>query len=217
MAKQLEFKKVKGWGGKRRGAGRPNRTGQVSHAKRERVDFKKPLHITLKLKKGVANLRNRQTLMNFRNAVNSAKPFGLNVIHYSLQNDHVHLIVEAKDSASLGNGMKSLCCRVGKAVRKIAGGTGAVFMGRFHMHVLKTPTEMKRALEYVLLNTAKHMKHLEHIDEFSSGVAFAEWRKLIGRRLSGLIESQVRKAPSVFRELSAPQSWLCREGWMRAR
>ncbi|MGZ3723482.1 MAG: transposase [Bdellovibrionales bacterium] len=216
MAKQLEFEKVNGWGGKRSGAGRKNRTGRVSHAKRERVDFRKPLHITMKIKERVANLRNRQTLHHFRDAVQSAKPFGLHVIHYSLQNDHVHLIVEAKDNDCLGRGMKSLTCRFAKSVRRLIGGSGAVFKGRFHVHVLRTPTEMKRALEYVLLNTAKHMKVIEHIDEYSSGVAFREWKALLGRRLKGMIATQIRKTPGFFKELSEAQSWLCQKGWMRA-
>ncbi|MGZ3723237.1 MAG: hypothetical protein ACXVA9_09920, partial [Bdellovibrionales bacterium] len=108
MAKQFEFKKVKGWGRKRRGAGRPNRTGEVSHSKREEVNFKKPLHITLKLKRGIPGLRTKQALTDFRKAVTEAKRFNFHVIHYSIQRDHVHFIAEAKDSDSLARGMSSL-------------------------------------------------------------------------------------------------------------
>ncbi|MGZ3722846.1 MAG: transposase [Bdellovibrionales bacterium] len=216
MAKQLEFEKVKGWGGKRRGAGRPNRTGQVSHAKREMVNFKRPLHITLKLKKGMASLRTKQALTDFRKAVTEAKKFSLHVIHYSIQNNHVHFIAEAKDSESLARGMTSLSGRFGKVIRGMTGGVGRVFQGRFHVHILKSPTEMKRALEYVLLNTSKHMKFVEHFDEFSSGPAFKQWRALLGRRLNGLIEEQLTYLSWHFRELSEPRSWLCSVGWMRA-
>jgi len=216
MAKQLEFKKVKGWGGKRGGAGRPNRTGLVSHGKRQPVDLKKPLHITLKLKKGVASLRSKQALKDFRFAVGQAKNFGLYVIHFSLQSNHLHMIVEAKNSDCLAAGMKSLSGRLGKAIRKTVGGSGAVFSGRFHMHLLKSPTEMKRALEYVLLNTSKHFKLIEHIDDFSSGYAFKEWRALIGRRFGDLIEEQLKRLPHEPTELSEARSWLCRVGWMRA-
>jgi REP element-mobilizing transposase RayT len=217
MTKQLEFEKVKGWGGKRRGAGRKNRSGLVNHAKRERVDFKKPLHITLRLRKGVASLRTQKSLKNFRNAVGESKKFGLHVIHFSLLSNHIHMIVEARDSASLAAGMKSLCGRLGKFIRKISGGKGAVFAGRFHMHLLKSPSEMKRALEYVLLNRAKHKDEIENIDEFSSGHAFREWSRLLGRRMCGLISEQVRLSDrKTAVELSPPRSWLCTSGWMRA-
>src|ERR1035437_9703574 len=143
--KQLEFKKVKGWGGKRRGAGRPNRTSQVSHGKRPKVDFKKPLHITMKLKKNSPNLRTKTTLNDFSASLLEAKKFGLNVLHFSIQTDHVHMIVEAKNNRDLSRGMKSLCGRLGKRL-------GGVFNGRYHLHVLKSPSEMKNALLYVLLN-----------------------------------------------------------------
>lgn len=216
MAKQLEFEKVKGWGGKRRGAGRPNRTGKVSHGKREPVDFKKPLHITLKVRKGVVNIRHPHLLKEFRRAVRGAKGFGIHIIHFSLQFDHIHIIAEAKSGKCLSAGLKSLNGRLGKAIRKFTGGAGAVFKGRFHMNVLESPTEMKRALEYVLLNTAKHWKFVEHADDFSSGRAFKEWRSLLGKRFRGLIEDQINESRVKFEELSSPQSWLCREGWKRA-
>src|SRR6185312_4225793 len=96
--KQLELKKVKGWGGKRRGAGRPNLSGMVGHAKRPEVDFKKPLHLTLKLNKGLPTLRTRQMTKAFRKAADHARKFGLNVIHFALLKDHLHLIAEARDN-----------------------------------------------------------------------------------------------------------------------
>lgn len=215
MAKQLEFKKVKGWGGKRKNAGRKNRSGKLSHVKRERVDLKKPLGITLKFER--VSLRNFATLKAFRVAAHEAKRFYLHVLHYSIQNDHIHLIVEAKDNESLEKGMKSLCGRLGKMIRKDAGGNGPVFKDRYHLRVLKTPTEVKRALEYVLLNTAKHMKVVEHIDSFCSGFAFMHWRELLGRRFSGLIRESYEEFQRDLRELSSPQSWLARVGWMRGR
>jgi REP element-mobilizing transposase RayT len=215
MPKQLEFKKVNGWGGKRRGAGRPNTTGLVSHGKRERVNFKKPLHITMRLEKGVANLRTRKIMWDFRRAIAGAKRFGFHVIHYSILNNHIHMIVEAKDSMALASGMKSLSCRFAKAIRRIVGGSGRVFAGRFHHHLLNTPTEMKRALEYVLLNHAKHAKLIEHIDEFSSAAAFKEWNSLIGKKMNGFVQEQLAHVGQI-KELSLPQSWLCSVGWIKA-
>jgi REP element-mobilizing transposase RayT len=215
MAKQLEFEKVKGWGGKRRGAGRRNRTGEKGHLKREVINFKLPMHITLKFKR--VYLKNKATLKAFKNAVKEAKRFALHVVHYSIQNDHIHMIVEAKDNESLARGMMSLKGRFGKIIRGAMGGHGPVFKGRFHVEVLRSPTRMKYALEYVLLNTAKHMKFFEHVAEYSSGWAFKDWRKLLGRRYSEFIHDQLKLYARELEELSSPQSWLAREGWMRAR
>jgi len=215
MQKQLEFKKVRGWGGKRRGAGRPNKSGLVSHGKRAPVDLKKPLHINMHLKQKMPNLRTREFLRQFKAAGFAARKFGLYLNHFSLLDNHIHLIVEANDNSALERGMKSLSGRLGKILRQKIGGKGSVWAGRFHLHVLKSPTEVKRALEYVLLNRAKHGKLIEHLDDFSSAHAFKEWKQLIGRRLTWILTDQM-KLPIEISEISAPQSWLLRVGWTRA-
>jgi hypothetical protein len=74
---------------------------------------------------------------------------------------------------------------------------------------------MKRALEYVLLNHAKHAKLIEHIDEFSSAANFKEWKELIGRRLNSFLAEQVAHQGWI-KELSPPRSWLCSIGWRKA-
>ena len=213
--KQLEFEKVSGHGGKRRGAGRKNRSGLMSHGKRPPVDFKKPLHITLKLKRKMPNLRTREFHKQFRHAAKQAKRLGFNLTHYSLQTDHVHLIAEARDNRSLETGMKSLAGRLGRRLRSLVGGQGSVWAGRFHLRVLKTPTEVKRVLQYVLLNRAKHANLIEHLDEFSSAFAFTEWKKLIGKKWNGLLQEQVHHLTE-SEKLSRPTSWLLRVGWTRA-
>src|ERR1041384_1336953 len=104
--KQLEFKRVRGWGGKRRGAGRPNRSGTVGHAKRERVDFKKPLNITIKIDAKTINLRNQTLFNKLVEACKKAQRFDYHVIHFSVLRDHIHFIVEARDNKALESGTK---------------------------------------------------------------------------------------------------------------
>lgn len=216
---QLKFKKIGGWGGRRRGAGRPNKSGHAGHLKREKVDFKKPLHITLKLKEKMPQLRTKAFLKQFKIAIKIAKAFGLHVIHYSLLNNHIHMIIEARNNNCLERGMKSLCGRLGKLIRKLRGGSGSVWAARFHLHVMRTPTEVKRALEYVLLNAAKHARMIEHLDDFSSGYAFKSWAHLLKlERISGLMREQFASYGLIDHpELCAPQSWLLNQGWKRAR
>jgi hypothetical protein len=85
--KQLAFKTP---GGKRKGAGRPNRSGTVNHMKRPTVNFKKPLHLTMKFNKSVGTLRTVSRLKAFQNNLRRAKKFELHVLHYTLQYDHIH-------------------------------------------------------------------------------------------------------------------------------
>jgi REP element-mobilizing transposase RayT len=170
--KQLEFAKTKGWGGKRRGAGRKNLSKTVNHHKRERVDWKKPLHITHRLKENGPNLRTRGFHRQFRQAIGRIRGFGVHVLHYSILNNHLHMIVEARDNKALTKGMRSLFTSLAKKLN-----WGRIFDGRYHLRVITSPTQMKNTLKYVLLNAAQHAKLIDYIDEFSSGHHFPHWRK----------------------------------------
>lgn len=222
-AKQLSLSGVSGWGGARRGAGRPNRTGLVSHMKRPSVSRRHPLHITLRLKPKIMSLRQKKILNEFKAGIRLAHRQGLTVLHYSLQSNHLHFIAEAKSNSSLAAGMRSLAGRFSRRIRAAFGlKTGGLFAGRYHLHVLKTPTEMKRALQCVLLNFARHAKGVEHLDPFSSAHTFLYWRDLIGTKLQGLIGAEVRTLNQMadLGQLEPPlfsaNSWLVRRGWQRA-
>lgn len=224
-AVQLEMTGLKGWGGKRRGAGRPNKSGTVSHAKRESVNFKLPLHLTLKLRAGVPNIRHKGILKLFQTCCGRAKRFDFHVLQFSLQSNHIHLIAEAKGNDALARGMQSLCSSFAKKMKLLmrswknpVSWMGSVFVGRYHLRTIANPMQMKNTLKYVLLNWTKHAAFLEHFDEYSSCRTFSQWRKLLGRDFKLLIAWQAKDKPHdpLALGLSSPRSWLAREGWMRA-
>jgi hypothetical protein len=131
------------------------------------------------------------------------------LIHYSLQYDHAHLIVEAADARELASGMKALGARLARAVNRISRRRGGVLADRFHVHVLRTPTEVRHALAYVLLNARRHLAKMgrridprARVDPASSGRWFDGWRMPV---------PAARDSPSV----AAPVSWLLRVGWRR--
>ncbi len=186
----------------------------MSHAKRPMVKSGTPVHITLKLRKGVANLRSREVFAGFKISARGAARFDFKIIHFSIQADHVHVVAEAASNKALAQGMRSFGGRLGKWVRRIVGGVGPVFAGRYHVNVLANPTKMKNALAYVLQNHAHHRKVLKHLDEFSSAVYFSQWRQLFGFTAGPLLVDH-RRAADLPDYLSAPRSWLARDGWMR--
>ncbi len=212
---QLSFKSVNGWGGKRRGAGRPNLSGRVSHMKRENVVLKTPVHLTLKIANKKWNLRCGDVAKAFKISAAKAKVFGLRILHYSILRDHLHLVVEVVDNESLTRGMRSFGSSFGKAIRSLVGGKGPVFKGRFHLTVISSPTQMRNTLAYVLQNYSQHSNLLEHIDAYSSAPYFADWRRLLGRRVGPIVARHSIK-PSMPPHLCRPNSWLAREGWKRA-
>ena len=97
--------------------------------------------------------------------------------HYSLQSNHVHLIVEAKDVDALGRGMKALGARLARAVNRVFGRKGPVLLDRYHHVVLRSPTQVRNAVRYVLLNVRRHAGRAVRdatIDPASSGA----WRSM---------------------------------------
>jgi REP element-mobilizing transposase RayT len=219
----MKQKKSKNWGGKRAGSGRKNLSRTINHMKRGRVNFDFPFHVNQKLAPDLPNLRTAHFHRQLVTAIKAAHKFGLRVIHYSVLKNHIHLICEARNNADLGAGMRSLFGRISRIVRRISTKPidGSVFRGRYFLNVIRDPRHMRRTLEYVLFNKARHQKVIEHIDTFSSAAAFSSWKALLGRRLNGLIQEQIEnlkplKDPFLKLGVSPPKSWLAWNGWMEA-
>jgi REP element-mobilizing transposase RayT len=102
-----------GRGGPRAGAGRKP-SGRICERKRRRERFQgsKPVHVTLRVRDGLPRLRNRRLVGELRRSFGEAcERGGFRLVHYSIQHNHVHLLVEAEDQAALGRGMKSIGAR----------------------------------------------------------------------------------------------------------
>jgi REP element-mobilizing transposase RayT len=225
VAKQPRFQTINGWGGSRRGAGRPNVTGGVNHMARAEVSAKWPVHVNLNLRKGLPSLRRKTLLKAFGPALLRVKKFGLNVNHFTILHNHIHFIVEAKSNAQMAKGMQSLAISLAKTIKRIARTErheiidGPVFVGRYHLHVLKTPTEMRRALKYVLMNETKHDGRAPALSVFSSGFLFGKWdafqKKFPIKEAASRREFWNEIVP-LEKALAPPKSWLGSVGWTRA-
>ena len=211
----LEFRPT-GRGGARPGAGRPRiRRSRVAHRTRGPVPARCPVLITLRVLDDVPPLRRGCFVRAFRETLRkcATRP-GFRVIHYSIQDDHAHFIVEAAGAKRLANGMKSLAARFARCVNRVFGRSGKVLADRFH-HVLKrTPTEVRRALAYVLLNARKHYRQRRRrvppvvLDGASSGLWFDGWK---GRGPPPGRYADADRPP----EVATPRTWLLSKGWRR--
>jgi REP-associated tyrosine transposase len=202
------------WGGKRRGAGRKPKgeVALVSHAKRARLCPRHPVHVTVKLRTGLPSLRRKENHRALLDAFGAATGrFGMGVVHYSVQSNHVHLLVEAEDGRSLSRGMQGLCVRIARSLNRLWKRRGKVFADRYHAHVLQTPREVRNALRYLFHNTAHHgVRFLDGFDPFTSAEHFDGWKS--PRRLSA------ESTSSALREvgfLARARTWLLSVGWRR--
>jgi putative transposase len=173
------------WGGRRKGAGRkPVRARPgVVHRKRPVLKARFPVHVTWRMTKGVWNLRSRRCFTALSRAfMGGADRFGFKLVHYSVQGNHVHLLVEAQDERALSRGMNGLGVRVAKRLNRVMRRGGKVLDDRYHAHILRTPTEARRARMYLLQNARKHYG-LRVVDPYTSANPVIEPETFLMRRL----------------------------------
>jgi putative transposase len=155
LQQELSFRQ---WGGARRGAGRKRRSARPNVPHRIRRRFRKgALHVTVRMRREVWNLRTHRCFRALQRALAAGcEGFGFRLVHFSVQGNHIHFIVEAPDAQSLGRAMKGLEVRMARALNKVMRRRGAVFADRYHAHLLASPREAANAIRYVLENWTVH-------------------------------------------------------------
>ncbi len=124
------------------------------------------------------------------------------LLQFSVQSDHLHLLVEADEPTRLARGVQGLAIRVARAINRVLRRRGRVWDGRYHSHLLRTPREVRNAFVYVLQNFRKHLGGVAGLDPRSSAGWFQGWRTTVA-------------APLVPAPVVAARTWLARIGWRR--
>jgi len=202
---QLEFElRPRTWGGRRPGAGRKpsGRRIGVPHRTRSPHDGRHPAHVTLRAQRVLPSLRGDRLFGALRHGLALGSRGGLRILEFSVQRDHLHLIVEAEDCRAMSRGIQGLSIRLAKAVNRILDRRGRVWGDRYHVRVLSTPGEVRNALVYVLQNWRKHMPGIRGLDPCSSAVWFRGWKK---------VAPGVPARSPVVRA----RTWLAGVGWRR--
>jgi REP element-mobilizing transposase RayT len=166
----------------------------IAHVRRPAVDSRLPLHVTLRMERVVWNLRSRRSFRVVHKALLAASRFA-RVCEFSVQGNHIHLLVEAGDKRGLSSVMRSLGVRIARGMNRLMGRRGRVIAHRYHARALRTPSEVRRARAYVLGNHAQHARAWSDAPSLAVDVY-----------------SSAALAP-----LAAPKTWLLRVGWRRTR
>jgi len=224
LPEQLTLHLSRGWGGERKGAGRPPNPGRRSmpHRKRELSFKNQPLHVTMRSL--VRPLRTRFLFPTVRDAIakaNRRSPREFRVCEFSVQEDHIHLLVEAATPHALSQGMRGLAARLAQAINRLTFRRGPVFADRWHGRLLTRPREVRNALVYVLANFRKHPRAVHGKaaawDVFSSAPYFHGFREFGGDAPRDCIDDAVPRAltPTDGSPVLPASTWLLRVGWRR--
>lgn len=211
---QLELSFARGRGGARPGAGRkclPAQQRRTPHRRRAAHRAAHPVHVTLRA--ATRSLRSRFVSNTVIRALRASNSAHFRVVHYSVQETHLHLIVEADSTTALSSGMRGLMVRLARRVNRVLFRRGRFWADRWHGRVLTRPRQVRNALVYVLQNRLKHCapRHSDArgaallLDPLSS----AQWFCGFATPL-----------PSGFRSIGPPcavpaKTWLLTVGWLR--
>ena len=182
---QLPLPEPKTWGGRRDGAGRKARAGRRDGKHRTRAAHAPPHPVHVVLRSKMRSLRSPFIFPTVRQALIKAASARLDfrILHFSVQADHVHLIVEADSHIGLARGIQGLAIRTARALNRLLLRHGSLWSSRYFSRALTTPREVKNAIAYVLNNFRKHGECVHgNLDPCSSSVC----------------------------DISAPQTWLAR-------
>ena len=175
----------------------------MPHVTRPKVDPRYPVQVTIRATRGLPSLRSSHVFGALRRAIARASVDRFRVIHFSIQQDHAHFIVEGDEARRARGGVHGLAIRLALAVNRLLGRRGKAVGDRYHARPLTTPRQTRSSMVYVLLNFRKHLRAPPCIDPRSSGPHFSGWQR--GPERTDL-------APAT----ALPSTWMARTGWRRA-
>ncbi len=195
------------WGGRRDGAGRKKRSGGSSHRARPFHAKGKPVHVTMKVVRGLPTLRSHKVGRTIGTTIRAitqshAGRTTFRIVHFSIQPNHLHLIVEAGSKETLWKGLRGLVTWLARRINQALGRKGRVFAERYHARALSTPKEVRNAIVYVLQNHKHHRPSPYPVDEYSSARWFNGWITAL-------------ETPATPSPVARPGTFLARRGWRK--
>jgi REP element-mobilizing transposase RayT len=203
-----------GRGGWRRHAGRKRKPGTISHAARPEINAAHPQHVTLRLVDNAPKLARGWLMGIIRSAIARSHKPDFRIVEFNVLDDHLHLMVEAAGKTARARGVQGFKVRLARRINAAAKRRGKLFAQRYHARSLCTPSEVRNALRYVLLNRKHHAPGAKFdkywVDPFSSAAWFTGWAAPISRH-AGTVRDLV-DTPAPTRPATV---WLLTTGWKR--
>jgi hypothetical protein len=164
-------------------------------------------------------LRSQFVFPTVRGAIAAANRRGgarFGIVHFSVQSNHLHLIVEARGRRDLIEGMRGFSVSLARRFNRLVFRRGRLIADRWHGHSLGSPRAVRHALVYVLGNGKKHGERIDGLDPLSSAPYFRSYREFSPHPP---IDCQPELVPRFARgedgRLATPYTWLLGTGWLR--
>jgi putative transposase len=103
------------------------------------------------------------------------------IVHISIQDNHLHLLVEANNDSALDRGMRSFAINAAHAIHRAFGTEGRVFF-RYFSRLIRSRRYARNVIAYVLGNWRRHRQDFSNgrlvdalLDRYSSAITFPGW------------------------------------------
>ncbi len=177
--------------------------------------------MTLKVEVGLWSLRSAKVYRAVHGALCGGNlREGFRLVDYSVQQNHIHLIPEAKNTVALSRGMQGLEIRLARALNRVMHRTGRVFSDRYRSRLLTDPLDARNTLRYVLNNARRHVRralrnHTRWADPCSSAPWFPHWS--IPRGIPAFVPDERHRSLLALGSAAVPpRTALLAYGWSRA-
>jgi REP element-mobilizing transposase RayT len=167
------------------------------------------VHVTLRAKAGLPSFRAERVSEMLRGVLLGQRKKryaeAFQVVEFSIQNDHVHMIVEASAKETLRAGVSGLVIAFARRLNMMLRRKGKVWGDRWHGRELGSPREVRNALVYVFRNLAKHGTRIygtDFADPWSSAWRFPRFTRPVVRY------PELGSWPD-----ARPRTWLLGTGW----
>ena len=138
------------------------------------------MHVRLRVRQDVPRLRQMKYARALRDALvkGCIKP-GFSLCQFSIQGNHLHLVCEADHHEALARGMQGFGVRAARAINRAAGRRGSVFAERYAVTRVRSATQLRNTLCYVLHNARRHGARFRGVDVYSSARHFDGFSRAI--------------------------------------
>ena len=191
----------------------------MAHTRRPELHLHTPLHVTLRAVERAPNLRAERVFAIIDAEIRAAVRRGHRIVHFSVQHNHVHLVIEVDEDVGLGRRMQRLVSRIAQLINAMTGRRGALWRDRYHRRDITSPRQMRRTLVYVLFNERKHSPYelvreeSFRLDPCSSTLWFTEWNERAPPPKDYVARVRARHGPS---PLMPARTWLLRTGYKQS-
>lgn len=134
------------------------------------------MHMTLRRRDDLPSFRRQRVLALVHHLMKTKADAAFQIVHYSIQSNHIHLICEARDRRVVTRKMQGFMIAFAKRLNKMLGNRrGKVWADRYFARDVVDSRDMHNVLSYVFGNAKKHGASNSMFDVFASWWAFPGW------------------------------------------